>query len=317
MTQQEYEQKRRECWESFKFVLRAPYTSIKVFYLIFDHAYALGREKEAITLEEIEKAAREYSDSLGKSRDVTWSDAENGFIAGADFALGKQEKDAEGEVMLTCDRDVVRMLYDRTDSVKVRQTLESLFGSKCLPDNVDTSEPNVDSSHGSVESLEPKPAEPKFAKGDIVRYRYDRKLYIVECKTGKYHYALRQHDGDIMMHDALESDLEPYTEPEEEIWKSRTSPEQTPSDIFDDSDNSDPHQSRNLSQETANCDKQFDNILKDSFSKERRLNIAAQMMQGLICAPLIPGIDPNPPAENLAQMAFRLADALLAEWRKD
>ena len=33
--------------------------------------------------------------------------------------------------------------------------------------------------------------------------------------------------------------------------------------------------SRNLSQETANCDKHFDNILKDSFRNERRLNMAA------------------------------------------
>ena len=47
-----------------------------------------------------------------------------------------------------------------------------------------------------------------------------------------------------------------------------------------------------------------------------RLTIAAQMMQGLICAPLVPGIDPNPPAEYLAQAAFRLADALIAEAEK-
>lgn len=55
--------------------------------------------------------------------------------------------------------------------------------------------------------------EPKFKKGDMVRYRYDSKLYIVECKTGKYHYALRQSNGDVMMRDVLESDLTLYTEP--------------------------------------------------------------------------------------------------------
>lgn len=38
----------------------------------------------------------------------------------------------------------------------------------------------------------------------------------------------------------------------------------------------------NLSQETANCDKQFDSILKDGFSKERRLNIAAMIIQGIM-----------------------------------
>lgn len=57
----------------------------------------------------------------------------------------------------------------------------------------------------------------------------------------------------------------------------------------------------------------FDHILKAGLSKERRLNIAAQMMQGLICAPPIPGVDPNPPAEHLACTAFILADALIAQ----
>lgn len=59
--------------------------------------------------------------------------------------------------------------------------------------------------------------EPKFKAGEIVRYRYDGKLYIVECKTGKYYYTLIQVGGDIMMHDALESDLELVTEPKQEI----------------------------------------------------------------------------------------------------
>lgn len=59
--------------------------------------------------------------------------------------------------------------------------------------------------------------EPKFKAGEIVRYRYNGSLYIVECKTGKYYYALRQVGGDVMMHDVLESDLELVTEPKQEI----------------------------------------------------------------------------------------------------
>lgn len=59
--------------------------------------------------------------------------------------------------------------------------------------------------------------EPKFKAGEIVRYRYDGNLYIVECKTGKYYYALRQVGGDVMRHDVLESDLELVTEPKQEI----------------------------------------------------------------------------------------------------
>lgn len=44
-------------------------------------------------------------------------------------------------------------------------------------------------------------------------------------------------------------------------------------------------ESRNLSQEIANCDKHFDNILKGSFRNERRLNIAASIAAGAALAP--------------------------------
>lgn len=96
------------------------------------------------------------------------------------------------------------------------KTLERLFGSKCLPDNVDSSEPNVDSlpqnptencdnkSHISADCN--KPAEPKFKVGDKVRYRPSGNVYEVEGKTGRQHYALKG-----WLKDVLESDLEPYT----------------------------------------------------------------------------------------------------------
>lgn len=113
--------------------------------------------------EEVKKVARIYSGRtsalFGAERHLV-----NKFLDEFIGLFGRHNltSDAEGEEMLTCNRDVVRMLYDRADSVKVRQTLESLFGSKCLPDNVDSLDSNVD-------SLEPKPAEPKFKVGDKVR----------------------------------------------------------------------------------------------------------------------------------------------------
>lgn len=71
-------------------------------------------------------------------------------------------KDAEGEEMLICDRDVVRMLYDRTDSVKVRQVLEGIFGSKCLPDAHEDNFASKDElNKDNFARFEPKPAEPK------------------------------------------------------------------------------------------------------------------------------------------------------------
>lgn len=105
MTDKEYEQKRRECWEEA--VMHGALEVDKD--LLFDHAfkcgYALGKQKETISQEEIEKAAEEYSQSLGKNRDVTWNDGEYGFIAGANFALGKQEKDADAVIQGWVARD--------------------------------------------------------------------------------------------------------------------------------------------------------------------------------------------------------------------
>lgn len=51
MDNQEYEQKKRECWEKVKFALHSPNTDRQVFNFIFDRAYALGKqEKDADTV---------------------------------------------------------------------------------------------------------------------------------------------------------------------------------------------------------------------------------------------------------------------------
>lgn len=53
MTQKEYEQKKRECWEEFKREVQClPVSRHDVFCAAFDRAYALGREQETITQEE-------------------------------------------------------------------------------------------------------------------------------------------------------------------------------------------------------------------------------------------------------------------------
>lgn len=77
---------------------------------------------------------------------------------------------------------------------------------------------------------------------------------------------------------------------------------------------------RNLSQETANCDKQFDAIIKDGFAKERRLNIAAMIEPALISNPDLwkrcgnfyagPG---NDTAHSFAELALEYADALISK----
>lgn len=66
-----------------------------------------------------------------------------------------------------------------------------------------------------------------------------------------------------------------------------------------------PTENVNLSQETANCDKRFDNILKDSFSKEHRLNAAAIVLAGIVAG--------EAPARHPVKRALELTDALIAE----
>ncbi len=58
MTQQDYEQKKRECWENFKFARRPLNTDKKVFDYIFDRAYALGEQETAAEGEEMLSAEK-------------------------------------------------------------------------------------------------------------------------------------------------------------------------------------------------------------------------------------------------------------------
>lgn len=75
----------------------------------------------------------------------------------------------------------------------------------------------------------------------------------------------------------------------------------------------------NLSQKTANCDKEFDTILKGGFRDHNRLQIAAMAMQGLMCNPYgftLDGEDQDKTPESIAEMAFLCADALIARAEK-
>lgn len=117
MSNQEYEQKRRECWENFWDEISgnidfAPGVDDRMkehIYDTFDRAYALGKETETITQEDVGKAAEKYAINVNDKRlsaypeqfrpqlspeyDVT--DLVDAFVAGANFALGKQENDAD------------------------------------------------------------------------------------------------------------------------------------------------------------------------------------------------------------------------------
>ena len=93
MENKEYEAKKQECWrEYFKHVVCGTDSHEYWFNKIFDRAYSLGKQIEPISQEEIEKAAEKYDSEHAyyNSNDVIEC-----FVEGANFALGKQEKDAE------------------------------------------------------------------------------------------------------------------------------------------------------------------------------------------------------------------------------
>lgn len=75
----------------------------------------------------------------------------------------------------------------------------------------------------------------------------------------------------------------------------------------------------NLSQETVNCDKQFDNILKDGFHDHNRLHIAAQIVASMIGSDdwtTWRGGSNKEIWHNMAKSSLEIADALIAEAEK-
>lgn len=70
----------------------------------------------------------------------------------------------------------------------------------------------------------------------------------------------------------------------------------------------------------ANCDKEFDNILKDSLSKERRLNIATQMIKAIMQCPeiveRIASAEADSLLDDILHDALYLTDRLMSECEK-
>ncbi len=105
MNSEEYEQKKRECWEECAAKVGIETTNLlckAIAYLSFDRAYALGKEKETITQEEIEKAAEKYADEIkipvsvpGVMVPFINGLAHDSYLQGAKDFLGKPKKDAD------------------------------------------------------------------------------------------------------------------------------------------------------------------------------------------------------------------------------
>lgn len=212
------------------------------------------------------------------------------------FGIHNLISDAEGEEMLYAKRSDVIKEFDKLHKYSYQvadlqlglNAFRNLFGSKCLPENVATSEPNVDSLHANVDSL-----EPRFKAGDVAVIASEFKHPLLE-QGGAIVTILSYHpNGDfyscaIAPNVGIDVDakyLEPYTEPKENITESRKT--------------------------SQNCDKEFDNILKDSFTKERRLNIAAMIM-----AAMMQNAKWGNKYSHIATMSCAAADVLIAESEK-
>lgn len=203
--------------------------------------------------------------------------------------------DAEGEEMLTVPRKKVLYMYDFNEDILIcdpthngakllKAKLQELFGSKCLPDEAC----NVASS--DVAGSKPKPTEPKFKRCKKVITPSGEVCIIEDTHFENGCWLCLVGDPARWI---PESDLEPYTEPKENV---------------------------NLSQDSANCDKEFDDILKDSFSKERRLNIAVQMVKAITQCPeiieRIASAEADSLLDDIADDALHLTDRLISKCEK-
>lgn len=129
---------------------------------------------------------------------------------------------------------------------------------------------------------EPNPAEPKFKVGDYVRYKGGVHKVVATAKDDRCY--LNKILGCID-----ESDLEPYTEPKEDHIG-----------------------------ENHEMVKDFDTILKDSFAKERRLNIATTIIEHIIKSEYY-SLSEKYREDNIKEMvkvSLQITDAIMAECEK-
>lgn len=223
------------------------------------------------------------------------------------FAKSRPPKYLINDKVVYCgERCVIAFVNPVTDDCERTYRLTGVFG-------------NI-KEHELTPYKEPKPAEPKFKRCEKV-ITPSGELCIIEdthFENGRWLYLVGDPSEWIS-----ESDLELYTEPKnkdsefiraESVKEVRIADEET--------------HLRNFSQEIANCDKHhivdankmIDNIIKDGFSKERRCNIAVQMVKALtqsseIVDRISSGCDDGL-LDGILHDALYLTDKLIAECEK-
>ena len=265
------------------------------------------------------------------------------------FGVHNLTSDTEGEEeMLYVSRKNVQKMYSYNEeeltkdptnkgALLLKLRLDALFGSKCLPDEgtdctpvevgvaENTTTSNVESLDSNVDSLEPKPAEPRFKVGDKVRIVHHLgedtplkgevcEIVVVDEEDPVCTYYIHNFSGEWYS----QSDLEPYTE--QEVKRHVSVKEACEILGVDESEATKLVKSEPIETCTDTCtdncsspdhfvvkDEMVDNIIKDGFKNHNRLHIAAILAAGMLasevrCYPV--------------DRALELADALIAEAKK-
>lgn len=268
------------------------------------------------------------------------------------FGRNNLTSDVEGEEILTCEKSKVQRAYNTSREIvkaenpdslmysmhtQIMYVLENIFGSKCLSDEDSGSTEDAlqskcrffidgkckhpvicagcDSSDSAEAEYRPKTAEPKFKIGDKVRVKFNAKelhsnpdpsknIYYWQTARDKYlgkvfkitdiwkSGTITLNTAEVMFWEPF--DLEPYTEPKNEGMS----------------------QEQCVPKNAESGTHSFNHILKDGFRKERRLNIAAQIVASMIGSDdwtTWRGGSNKEIWHNMAKSSLEIADALIAE----
>ncbi|MDE7345376.1 MAG: nitrile hydratase subunit beta [Muribaculaceae bacterium] len=214
----------------------------------------MDKEIQNLTWKCLPKEARDFIREMYKTADQEYK-----FHKGKRYALemtyGKSnlESDTEPEEMLMVERKkVIEKCNEITEDYATSgsrwcsgyiNALNDFFGNKCLPDNP------IPSDSTELKSKQKFKVGDKVIIGEVANQSIRGKIGVVErLPTDNYPlYAIRLESG--LYTDLTENYLTPYTE-----------------------------ESRNLSQNIANCDKSEDNQLKDNM-EEKELDLT-QLLKG-------------------------------------
>lgn len=213
--------------------------------------------------------------------------------------------DEEGEEMVCCPKYKIGSALDYCDELDSisgshnmlnwgKQMIAYLFGSKCLLDE--------DAHEDNFATKKPQPAEPKFKIGDKVRVKFNAKELHSNPDPSKNIYYWQT------ARDKYLGKVFKITD----IWKSGTITLNTAEVMFWEPFDLEPYTK-------PKDDKHFDNILKDSFAKERRLNIATQIVASMIGSDdwtTWRGSSNKEIWHNMAKSSLEIADALIDECEK-